>query len=100
MEKIQLLIDRLRSSMTSNGAVGAASTHASSSAPAGERLRFAKGDRVIDLATGEPGVVTLARRDSALNNELFYVQLAGARLVTRGPDELVLDRPASPASNM
>lgn len=100
MESMRTLIDRLTSSQKSPDGVAAASIRGSLPAPPVGGLRFAVGDAVIDLATGERGKVTLARRDGALNQALFYVQLPGARLVTRGADELVHDLPATPAATV
>lgn len=91
------LIDRLgKLSAPSLERLRSQSDAASSSAPA-NTLRFKTGDRVIDLASGQAGLVQLARRDTQVNDELYTVQLADARVVHRGKDELVGTTPVAAA---
>jgi hypothetical protein len=52
---------------------------------------------VVDLASGQAGIVRLARRDTQVNDELYTVQLADARIVHRGKDELVGTAPVAAA---
>lgn len=74
-----------------------AGSDAATSAAADNGLTFARGDRVVDLATGGAGVVREAQRALSRGVEIFAVELADGRLVHRGPGELARDVPATVA---
>lgn len=61
-------------------------------------LRFATGARVIDLVTGDRGLVQMGHRDGSTNAEIFRVQLTNASVQWRSREQLEPDpTPATPA---
>ena len=58
-------------------------------------MRFAVSDRVIDLATGKPGVIKIAEPRAGRGGQLYGVDLGDGRIVYRAVDELHPDAPPS-----
>jgi len=90
-ERVRALLDDLR-----NGVARAPllSRAGSSSAPTADNplgLKFAIGARVIDLVTGERGVVQWSGRDASTNEELFRVHFPDASVHWKSKDQLELD---------
>lgn len=56
-------------------------------------MRFKVGDRVIDLATGQRGVVRAAEPRAGANGELYALLLDDSRNVLRAGDEVAPDTP-------
>lgn len=59
-------------------------------------LRFVTGARVLDLATGQRGLVQRGMRWAPTNEGSYGVQLADGRMVTRSDHELEPDPTPAP----
>jgi hypothetical protein len=82
------LADRLAQARAARSSTTAGS---SSAAPTPEQrlgLRFSRGDRVLDLATGQEGTVLLGERVAGSDEERFRVSLPLSGDVWRGRAEL------------
>ncbi|MGB2711409.1 MAG: hypothetical protein WBC33_07815 [Conexibacter sp.] len=76
-----------------------ASAASASSAPRNPLgLRFPIGARVLELASGQRGIVQHGDRDPQTNGERYRVQLADARIVLRGGNELEPDPTPAPGA--
>lgn len=58
-------------------------------------MKFKVEDRVIDLATGQRGVVRVAEARAGTKQGLYAVLLDDSRTILRGEDELVGTLPAA-----
>lgn len=85
---MRAVLDRLRAQSKSDRETLSQAAAARQARLSVSALRFAPGDRVIDLTTGVRGVVRHGDHDPQTNYERFRVELADARIVYRTEREL------------
>lgn len=91
---VRNLIDQLaRDRAEQQRRLGTAARGASRADPP-SGLRYAAGDRVLDLTTGLEGTVDAGERDPRTRWERYQVRLADARVVFRSEKELERRLPA------